>query len=69
MGISNTLDEKKIEDSWRDLGEVLFTQHKFVPLFWLPVEIAVNPQIVGDWVLPGSISGSFTHTEYIKAAR
>ena len=50
-------------------GEVLFTQHKFVPLFWLPVEIAVNPQIVGDWVLPGSISGSFTHTEYIKAAR
>ncbi len=69
MGISNTLDEKKIEDSWRDLGEVLFTQHKFVPLFWLPVEIAVNPQIVGDWVLPGSISGSFTHTENIKAAR
>lgn len=67
--ISNTLDEQKIEASWKELGEVLFAQHKFIPLFWLPVEIAANPQIVSDWVLPGSISGSFTHTENIKAAR
>lgn len=67
--ISNTLDEQKIENAWRQLGEVLFTQHKFIPLFWLPVEVVVNPQYVSDWVLPGSISGSWTHTENIRAAR
>ncbi len=67
--IANTLDEKKIEEAWRAEGEALFSTHKFVPLFWLPVEVAVNPKIVSDWVLPGSISGSFTHAEYIKAAK
>ena len=69
IAISNTLDEKKIEEEWRKNGEALFVNHKFVPLFWLPVEVAANASVIGDWVLPGSISGSWTHAEHIKAAK
>lgn len=69
LQIAGTLDEKKIDGYWRQIGDILYDQHKYVPLFWLPVEVAVNPQIVADWVLPGSISGSWTHAENIKAAR
>jgi len=40
-----------------------------VPLFWLPAEATVNPNIIADWTFPGSISGTWTHTHLIKAAR
>ncbi len=67
--IGNTLDEKKQNDLWKQVGEVLFTQHKEIPLFWLPIESVVDPKIVADWVFPGSATGSWTHIENIKAAR
>jgi ABC-type transport system substrate-binding protein len=67
--IANTMDEKKIEEAWRQIGEVLFQKHKYLPLFWLPVEVVYNPQYVSGWVLPGSITGNYTHIENIKAAR
>ena len=43
--------------------------------FWMfqvkirvPAEIVVDPKIVGDYVFPGSISGTWTHMQNIKAA-
>jgi ABC-type transport system substrate-binding protein len=67
--IGNTLDEKKQDELWRKVGEILYTQHKEVPLFWLPIEAMVDPKIVSDWIYPGSATGSWTHVENIKAAR
>jgi hypothetical protein len=40
-----------------------------VPLFWLPAEMIVNPEIVASWPYPGSISRVFSHFDTIKAAR
>ena len=67
--IGNTLDEKKQNDLWKQVGEVMFVQHKEIPLFWLPIEAMVDPKIIGGWVFPGSATGSWTHVENIKAAR
>ena len=64
-----TLDDKRIEELWLRIGDELYNQHHFVPLFWLPTEVAVDPKIVGEWVYSGSISGSWTHIWNIKAAR
>jgi peptide/nickel transport system substrate-binding protein len=67
--IGNTLDPKKQDELWRQAGEIIFTQHKEVPLFWLPIEAIVDPKIVADWTYPGSATGSWTHVENIRAAR
>ncbi len=64
-----TLDEGKIKDLWGKIGDALYTDHHFVPLFWLPTEVAVNPKFVGEWTYSGSISGSWTHIWNIKAAK
>ena len=67
--IATTLDEKKLDDLWRKMGDIYFEKYKFIPLHYLPVEIAADPKIVADYPFPGSISSNWTHLEYIKAAR
>ena len=48
--IADTLDEKKQDELWRKVGEINFTQHKHIPLFWNPVEVMYDPKIVGDYI-------------------
>lgn len=64
-----TMDEKKQHELLRRLGDVSYPLHMNIPLFWLPAELIVNPQIVAEWPYPGSISRIFSHFETIKAAR
>ncbi len=67
--IRNTMDIEAQTPLWHDIGEALFTAHHFIPLFWVPTTAVVNPKIVAGYVFPGSISGSWTHVENIKAAK
>ena len=67
--IWTTLDEKKIDDLWTQAGDAMYYGHHFVPLFWLPVEAAINPAFVSDYVFGGYNSGAWTHVYNIKAAR
>ena len=60
---------EKQETLWRQLGDTMFTKQTCIPLFWLPAEAVVNPKFVADYTFPGSISGTWTHPEYIKAAK
>jgi ABC-type transport system substrate-binding protein len=64
-----TLDERKQEDLWRQIGDLMFDRHMDVPLFWLPAEAVVSPAVVDDYVFPGSISGTWTHVHNIHPAR
>lgn len=64
-----TLDENRQKELWRRVGDARFEAIQEVPLFWLPVEVVADPKIVEDWVFPGSISGSWSHVDLIKAAR
>jgi peptide/nickel transport system substrate-binding protein len=67
--ISTELDPGRRGDLYRQAGNIVFEQHLDVPLFWLPAEAAVNPKIVADYVWPGSISGTWSHPEYLKAVK
>ena len=42
--------------------------HTSIPLFWLPAEVVINPEIVAEWTFPGSITGFWTHVENIRAS-
>jgi len=64
-----TLDDKKQDELWRQIGNIMFERQMDVPLFWLPAEAVVSPAVVGDYLFPGSISGTWTHVQNIRAAR
>ena len=64
-----TVDPPKQDPLFRKAGEVVFEKYLSIPLFWLRAQASVNQNIVADYVFPGTISGTWTHVEYIKAAR
>ncbi len=69
LKINNELDEKKQGELWRQYGDHVYKQHYAIPLFWIPAEVVANTKIVSDWVFPGSITGTWTHQENIRAAK
>lgn len=69
LKVRGETDDAKRTELWRQLGDYAFTAHPSINLFWLPAEGLVNPQIVGEYVFPGSITGTWTHVEYIKTAK
>ena len=74
---TNALNEKLAremrEENWgpimKDLGELFFTRHGNIPLFYIPAVAVYNPKVVAEYELPGSLVAVWTHTEFIKAAR
>ncbi len=66
--IKNTLDEKRQEELWRQLGDITYNLHTTIPLFWVPAEAVADPKVVAAYTYPSSISGTWTHVDTIKAA-
>ena len=56
-------------DALRQIGDLNFDLYSMVPIVWLPAEIVVDPKEIGEYVWPGTINASFTHTEYITPAQ
>jgi peptide/nickel transport system substrate-binding protein len=67
--IQGELDSRKREGLWREAGNKAYDLHPDIPLFWLPAEAVVDPKVLADWVWPGSLTGTWTHPEYIRAVR
>jgi ABC-type transport system substrate-binding protein len=53
----------------REIGDHKFNEFADMPLFWLYADAAVNPKFIADYTFPGSITGFFTHLEYVKLAQ
>ena len=67
--IAVTLDDKKRDDLYRQMADINYNQFKHIQLLWINPEVAINQNIVSDYLFPGNITGSWTHIEYLKAAR
>jgi ABC-type transport system substrate-binding protein len=52
----------------RETGDHKFNEFAAIPMFWLHAEAGVNPKYIAEYTFPGSITGFFTHLEYIKLA-
>jgi hypothetical protein len=50
----------------REIGDHKFNEFADMPLFWLRAEAGVNPKYISEYTFPGSITGFFTHLEYVK---
>ena len=58
-------DPEKRASLQQSMGEHKFSNYAEIPLFWRKYEVAINPEIVDEYVFPGTISGSLTHLEYV----
>ena len=47
----------------------IYDEYLSMPLFWVPVHATVNPEVVDDWIFPGTVSGSWTHFWNIRGTR
>ncbi len=70
--IFKTLGEPNSElfnEGSRQVGEIAFSQHMDMPLFWLPTTWVVNPEVVKGWSVSGGLSGLFSSLEYVQAVQ
>src|SRR5712691_2131663 len=66
--LGKTVDKVERARLLREIGEHKFNEFAEMPLFWLYAEAGVNPKYIAEYTFPGSITGFFTHLEYIKLA-
>lgn len=67
--IQGEMDWSKHEPHIRAVGELSFTEHANVPLWYLPAQVAVDPEIIAEYVWNGTEHGTFTHLEEIVAVK
>jgi len=67
--LQGTVDEKKRDELWKQVGDAGFDAFMNINLFYLPAEMVVDSKVVGEWVFPGDITGAYTHVWEIKAAK
>ena len=66
---AGTLVASEQDAAFKKMGEMTFSQNASIPLYWLPIKMAYDPEVVSDYVFSGNISGSWTHLYNIKAAQ
>jgi ABC-type transport system substrate-binding protein len=52
----------------RELGDGLYENFSSMPLFWFPAILALNPNVVAEYIFPGNRREIYSHLEYVKAA-
>ena len=67
--VRQTMDEAQLLDLFQRWGNLVYDLHMDIPLFLQRAEMMVNPNVVADYVFPGTLSGNWTHIEYIKSAQ
>ena len=61
-------DDSRRQELWTQLGNLNFDGYVNVPLFWLPAEVIVDPDVVASFEWPGALSGFWSHLWQMKSA-
>ncbi len=67
--LTGTLDPAERDRIFREIGDHKFNNFASMPLHWLFIQVAVNPEIVAEYKFPGTAGWNFSHLETIKAVR
>ena len=51
------------------MGEIIFTEYGYLPLFYIFIEFVANPEIIDTWEFPGSDGANYGHFDLIRACR
>ena len=53
----------------RKIGNYKFEQFESIPLFYVNIEVVVDPKIIADWPFSGWDGGDLGHTWLLKACK
>ena len=59
-------DRSRIQN---EMGEIIFTEYGYLPLFYIFIEFVANPDIIDTWEFPGSDGANYGHFDLIRACR
>lgn len=65
--LTRTLDVAERDRIFREIGDHKFDNFASMPLHWLFIQVAVNPDIVSEYKFTGTAGWNFSHMETIKA--
>jgi len=59
-----------VQNQWlQEATDVIYDEFLAIPLFWIPVHVVADPEVVDDWIFPGTVSGTYTHMWNIIGTR
>ncbi len=56
-------------DIQNQMGDILFEEYAYLPLFYIFIEFVANPNIIDTWEFPGSDGSNYGHFDLIRACR
>ena len=65
--LTRTLDTAERDRIFREIGDHKFENFASMPLHWLFIQVAVDPEIVAEYKFTGTAGWNFSHMETIKA--
>jgi ABC-type transport system substrate-binding protein len=66
--LGKVVDQAERARLLREVSDHKFNEFATMPMFWMHAEAGVNPKYIAEYTFPGSITGFFTHLEYVKLA-
>jgi ABC-type transport system substrate-binding protein len=63
-----TVDKEERARLLREIGDHKFAEFAEIPMFWLFTEVAVNPTVVENYAFTGTVTGIYSHLEFIELA-
>ncbi len=65
--LQTTMDPNERAKVLIQMGDIKFYEHEWIPLFWVPIEMVVDPEYICSWTFPGWEGGDLGSNEEIKA--
>ncbi|MCH8349727.1 MAG: hypothetical protein IIB29_05685 [Chloroflexi bacterium] len=65
----NTTDPKVASSRWKAVADELYFEVLTMPLFTLPVQAVIDPEVISEYIFLGPPGGSYNNLENIKGVR
>ena len=67
--LTRAIDPMERDRIERELGDHKFNEFAEIPFLWFAATVAVNSDVVAEYIYPGNHRAYYSHLEYIKAAK
>ena len=69
MELSNTVPVDERAEIQNQMGDILFEDYGYLPLFYIFIEFVADPNVIDTWEFPGSDGANYGHFDLIRACR
>ena len=67
--LSSSADLAERAEIQNAMGDILFEEYAYIPLFYIFIEFVADPNVIDTWEFPGSDGANYGHFDLIRACR